>query len=217
MSQKTKKIAIIIYIIFTIPSYFLSYNWKKLYYKKDFFFFLIDHPFLESLLKAITSFYFLFFTSIIYICLILYYIAIKCNKLEMDKKIEDRKMGIYHQDKKMKYLGGFPTIEGDKPCSIEVRERELALNIDNSIRLIKYSNIKDARIISKEQLSKEVSLGKFLVFGWLALAMKDDKLTVKNLLKIDYNNGEETLHLIFTSDMLEYTCTQIRRKLNKAI
>lgn len=157
------------------------------------------------------------FLIVIAIIAVLFLIANSTAKQEIQREKEiNRESGILYKDSTVKYLGGFPTIEGDKNCTLEIKDIYLNLSIEgNSTRVISLSKIKDVRIISKEQLQEKINLGKLIVFGWLSLAMKkDSKTIVNNFLQIEYNNGTEDLSLIFMSDKLETTCRQLRNSIN---
>ncbi|MBE6066200.1 MAG: hypothetical protein E7211_00650 [Clostridium lundense] len=144
--------------------------------------------------------------------IILYFVVTSTNE-KHQQTLEEH--GISYEDSTMKYLGGFPTIEGDKKCTLRIKDVYLHLSIEgNSTRVISLSKIKDVRIISKEQLQEKINLGKLIVFGALALAFKDKKLAVNNFMQIQYNNGTEDLTLIFTSDKLETTCRRLRSVIN---
>lgn len=144
---------------------------------------------------------------------VLYFIVTSTNEKHQQTLKEH---GILYEDSTMKYLGGFPTVKGNKKCTLRIKDMYLHLYIEgcSNARIINLNKIKDVRIISKEQLQEKINLGKLIIFGWLSLAMeRDKKIVVNNFLQITCNNGED-LTLILTSENLEDTCKQLRNAIN---
>lgn len=150
------------------------------------------------------------------ICVVLFFIANSTANQEIQREREiNKENGVLYRDSTTKYLGGFPTITSNKKCTLELKDNGLSINIEEyGSRIISLRNISDIRIVSKEQLQEKINLGKLIVFGFYALAFKDKQIITNDFLQIQYNNGEEDLTLIFTSDKLENTCVRLRNAIS---
>ena len=71
--------------------------------------------------------------------------------------------------------------------------------------------ITNAEIKSESQITREVGLGRMIVFGALAFAMKTDKNTVKNYIVISCDDNGSKRDLIFESMIPEMVVREIRR------
>ncbi len=71
--------------------------------------------------------------------------------------------------------------------------------------------VTNAEIKSETQITSEIGLGKLLVFGALAFAMKDKKSVVKNYLVITCNKNGNEVSIIFESFIPERIVREIRK------
>lgn len=61
---------------------------------------------------------------------------------------------------------------------------------------ISYKDIVKVRFMNERNISQEVSLGKMVCFGWLSLAMKENKVRMKEYLVIDAKYMNEEVSII---------------------
>lgn len=119
-------------------------------------------------------------------------------------------------DPSAKYIGGFPDVAGGKKASIVVKEDEIKVIIhgltgENIFKNIPMDIITNAEIKSETQITKEVGLGKLIIFGVLAFAMKNEKSTVRNYLVINCIENSEKRDLVFESRLVEPIVREIRK------
>ncbi len=119
-------------------------------------------------------------------------------------------------DPSAKYIGGFPDVAGGKKASIVVKEDEIKIIIhgltgENIFKNIPMDIIANAEIKSETQITKEVGLGKLIIFGVLAFAMKNEKNTVRNYLVINCIENGEKRDLVFESRLVEPIVREIRK------
>ena len=101
------------------------------------------------------------------------------------------------------YYGGFDDISVKANYLVD-----LVFN-DNSLELIfskkgniiyqkniKYNDIVKVKFMNKVNITREVTLGKMICFGWLSLAMKDEKKNIREYVVIEIKDKEEKLSIV---------------------
>ena len=157
--------------------------------------------------------------GVIGIILLVLYLLIKiCEMWEKDQGIKpksytnikskesDLMITTYRYEYNCMYLGGFKNIAGGKSSTLRFNPNYLHIIFSGEKINITKENIKSMEIITNQQLSQEVSLGKLIIFGLLAFAMRDTKTQVKNFLLIKCTYVNEDINLLFelkASDKIE--------------
>jgi hypothetical protein len=128
---------------------------------------------------------------------------------------ENERRGIVFRDISAKYIGGFSDVKGGEKADIGIKKNEIEIiiggSVFNSNKIIPIDMITNAEIKSESQITREVGLGKMIVFGALAFAMKTDKSTVKNYIVISCDDNGSKRDLIFESMIPEMVVRKIRR------
>ncbi len=136
------------------------------------------------------------------------------------KKSIDRtnqKEGVLIRDVLAKYIGGFQDIEGGCSAQIAVKEDSVDLLLPSGKFMtpgkikIPMDMIITVEVYSETQITKDIGLGKLVLFGALAFAMKNSKTDVKNYLLLSYNDEGKKRDLIFESSMLGQIVREIRK------
>jgi F0F1-type ATP synthase membrane subunit a len=121
------------------------------------------------------------------------------------------------------YCGGFEDIEGGKKTAIGIYKEKIQLFIlkknsnyfDGYTKIIDISKIKNAAIKSETQVQSEIGLGKMLIFGVFALAMKNKRTTVNNYVIIDYYNGDSLQSIALSTSMNEKIVQTIKQLIKR--
>ena len=117
-------------------------------------------------------------------------------------KIEDKTNGLRFSSTDLIFIGGFPDREGGKRSLINVYNNYIEIFLERNLeKTIFNPNLINCEIISKEQLDKDISIGRVLMFGVIGgLLFKKDKLKVRNFIKLTFKDGNNERNLIFTSE-----------------
>lgn len=117
----------------------------------------------------------------------------------------DKKENVLVRDVSAIYVGGFPDVEGGSKAHIVVKKETINILFGGVMiqgqKSIPMSSVINAETKSETQITKDVSLGKLIVFGVLAFAMKDSKTTVKNYLVISCNDSGKRRDYIFETSL----------------
>lgn len=135
-----------------------------------------------------------------------------------NKKIETNKKSV---SRSCHYFGGFNDISVKANYSLfltfEEENLEFMFNKNGDIfyKVIKYSDIKKVRFMNEINISKEISLGKMICFGWLSLAMKKEKKNIKEYVVIDVEYNNDNISIILEDEYNnESLFNEIRSRLN---
>lgn len=149
---------------------------------------------------------------IIGVIILLYFLADRAEKFT--EKVNKEK-GIEVRDFNSKYIGGFQDVIGGIKADIMVKQNEIQIGLWRTgkidYKFIPMDIVINAEIKSENQIAKEVSLGKMIVFGALAFAMKNEKSVVKNYLVISCDENGYRRDLVFESNYSERLVKEIRR------
>lgn len=128
---------------------------------------------------------------------------------------QDIREGVLIRDEFAKYIGGFSDLAGGKDASILIKEDCINIFIGGVADTVKKTMpmdiVKNAEIKSEAQISKEVTMGRLLIFGPLAFAMKKEKNKVKNYLVITCEKEGQEKSFIFESKCAENIVREVRR------
>lgn len=98
------------------------------------------------------------------------------------------------------YLGGLSDTEGGKKFTCIFDKNNIAFKGKLTMR-IRISNIKNIAIKSEMQIQSDISLGKMVVFGVFALAMKNKKTVVNNYSVMNiYQHGKDQTIILRMQD-----------------
>jgi hypothetical protein len=127
---------------------------------------------------------------IVTILAIIFYMGYEKNK--ENKKVNDE-LGIIYEKQLVKYVGGFREISGNIPINIKISKDKFYVEfINNKVtKSIDVKNIVDAECSTSEEVNRQVSLGKLLIFGVLSFGMSTKK-EVKKCAIITYEDEEGT-------------------------
>lgn len=138
--------------------------------------------------------------GIISIILILYYNS-NSNKREMTKKKTNifSKLGYnYIETINVYYKGGLKNISSNTPTSVNLLQEGIGVISETQIEIIPFSNIIDMSLQNNQYIQSQISLGKLIVFGVLALGMKQSSNSINDeyiVLKIHDEDGEYNILL----------------------
>lgn len=87
------------------------------------------------------------------------------------------------------YLGGHPSYN-TKSCIMKFYNEVIVLldYYSNSYAEIYYKDISDVDLVSKEYITQNPTLDKFLIFGMASLAMQEEKTHTNNFIIISYSD-----------------------------
>lgn len=141
-----------------------------------------------------------------------FFIAYLCsNSIEKENKTEN----IIIRDASAMYIGGFSDVKGGEKAHIKVKQHEIEIMfggvVINGKKVIPIDMVTNAEIKSESQITQEVGLGKMIVFGAFAFAMKNSKSTVKNYLVISCNDNDNKRDIVFESYIAEKLVKEIRK------
>jgi hypothetical protein len=133
------------------------------------------------------------------ILLIIFYMGYE--KYREDKKTNDN-LGIIFEKQFVDYIGGFQEISGgDVKVNIKISNENLYIyfiNKDNNEKIISMSKIIDAECSTSEQVSKDLTLGRIVVFGILAWGLKKKTKEITKCAIITYKDENNKLRsLVF--------------------
>lgn len=133
-------------------------------------------------------------------------------------KKEDEREGNIVKERgsfKTKYIGGFSDLAGEKFIDIAIKEDSIVIEFKHREhipnRIIPMNLIKNIEIKTESQISRDVTLGRMLVFGVFALGMKKESTVVTNYLVITVDNNGEDRSIIFYSTMPEQIVQAVRK------
>lgn len=119
---------------------------------------------------------------------------------EVSKRLKGNKDKFYN----FSYRGGFEDVSiNNSPNGIMVLRKdyiEIILTKNNKIiqeKQICYSDIKKVKIMNNITISEQISIGKMICLGWLALGLPNKKEEVKEYLVLDVTNNNENASIIF--------------------
>ena len=122
------------------------------------------------------------------------------------------------------YYGGFDDISVKEYGYVDVYLKYDVLNfkfhkkgLEDISKNFKYENVIKVKFMNEISISKEVSLGKMICFGWLSLAMKDEKKNIKEYLVIDIKNNDETISVILDCAIILGTNQEMFKTINSKL
>ena len=152
----------------------------------------------------------------IIIVLAFYFVNQSSNKIEANRPKE------FIMESKGIYIAGLPDKLSGKDCYITLFENyiEFFFAEDKSTHKMYMQDIKDVRIVSESEIREKVGLGKLIVFGVFALAMKNKKEEYRNLLQIEHNYKGERVTSVYNINYepnLSKIVNILRDRVNKPI
>lgn len=120
------------------------------------------------------------------------------------------------------YYGGFDDISvkannflslifNDETLDFTFHKNGNILNVKN----IKYKDIVKVKFMNEVNITREVSLGKMICFGWLSLAMKDEKKNIREYVVIEIKDKEEKLSIVLEDEYNnESLLNEIKRRID---
>lgn len=109
-----------------------------------------------------------------------------------------KEQGIVYAAVNVRYIGGFKEISGGKQVNFDLTHSQVKIVFSpQQIKSINISDIIDVECSTEDSITREVSLGRMLVFGALSFGMKKEKHTVRRFLVIKFmqDNTERSLVL----------------------
>jgi hypothetical protein len=130
---------------------------------------------------------------------------------------QDLANGFIYSNQSVKYCGGFADISADKNTITYIRLNRKELSIQfiskNITKNIPIKKITDAMCKTTEEVNKMASLGKLIIFGYLALGMSSSK-DIKKCAVITYEDDlgkERSLVFEMNPDLLVKNILDIKR------
>lgn len=153
------------------------------------------------------------------IIIFLGYKFIKWFNKELDKPLDTNNICSI-----CNYYGGFDDISAKEHNFVDLYVKEECLyflfnkkgNIKN--KSIDYKDITKVKFMNERSISQELSLGKMICFGWLSLAMKNEKVNMKEYLVIEFKNDNDINSIILNQayrSSNEGLMTTINKELEK--
>ena len=96
------------------------------------------------------------------------------------------------------YKGGIKSISVNSNIFIALLKEGLAFESVGVKKIILFSNIKEISLQNEVQIQQQVSLGKLILFGWLAFGMEKNKKEINNeyiVLTVDDGDGKYNILL----------------------
>jgi hypothetical protein len=131
---------------------------------------------------------------------------------------QDRNDGYIYSQYNIKYCGGFPEISSGKNILTNIKLNNENLSVEftreNILKNISINKITDAMCTTTEEVNKMASLGKLIIFGYLALGMSSTK-DIKKCAVITYEDDfgkERSLVFEMYPDILVRNILNIKRK-----
>lgn len=167
----------------------------------------------------------MWFIIIIIVLVILILLSNKFKKDDDIKKEKGKENGILYSSKPInfiRYLGGFPEISANKDMfsNIQIKTDRIFIQIPSKHieKEILISNVLDAECNTIDQVSKDISLGRMIVFGFWALGMKKTKEKIITCAVITYKDEfDKKRSLVFqmkNPDEMIKTILDLKRNIN---
>lgn len=121
------------------------------------------------------------------------------------------------------YLGGFSDVSIQyKTCRLSFLDDKTILTFINpqqyqEVRTIPNEDIISVQFATKEYISQQVGLGKLVVFGWLALGMKNNKKTIEEYIMMNTKYGNESISIIFNGSPYDCSNETLLKRIQKQI
>lgn len=121
------------------------------------------------------------------------------------------------------YYGGFDDISAKEYNYVDLYVKDDCLyfsftNKGNEVKSkkINYEDIIKVKFMNEKTISQEVSLGKMICFGWLSLAMRNEKVKIKEYLVIDSKYKNEEISIVI-DDAYFHTNESLMTIINKEL
>lgn len=151
-------------------------------------------------------------TGVLVLILIILFLGIMVNILQKDNKERYKKYNILYEEHDAIFMSGLPYVEGGKKATLTVNGKGFFIKIDGYEEIPIYSqDIIDVEIKTNEQITKEIGVGKLLVFGIFAFGMKNEKTIVKNYICVNCRISDKIQNVIVESKNTQQLLNTLRR------
>lgn len=147
-------------------------------------------------------------------------------KAQDDKRKQKELLdGVLFSDNMVKYLGGFSERSAilDRFVHVKLYADKLVVDLTSAYKEIKeipLQDIIDVESSTDEQISNDISLGRLIVFGWLAVGMKKKTTEIKRCAVITFIDHrvekERTLVLEMFPDKLVSSILNLKQQTNNS-
>lgn len=111
------------------------------------------------------------------------------------------------------YVGGYSDILERKSCNFAIYDDEVRIRFPGRQIVISYNNVIDIDGKNEEEMRKDVTLTRLLLFGIFAFGMKKKTCTNRKFVILKYKYNDKVYTIIFETPKAE----QIIRDFNKYI
>lgn len=134
----------------------------------------------------------LFIFTIYSVCI--HHIPKKLNNINVKQEKE------IFTDNNVVYITGLADILGGSRVTLKIKKHEIYLQKGmDTIKWINKDNLISAEIMNEHDIKKQVTLGRFLVFGVFSLFMQQNKTIYTNYLVLTYKQDNEYKKLVLHS------------------
>ena len=122
-----------------------------------------------------------------------------------------------------RYFGGFDDVSVKRNDVVDVVFNDNYIDFNfhkgweiQKTKRIDYTDIAKVKFMNETTISQEISIGKMICFGWLSLAMKNEKKHVVEYVVIDVNYEKEISSIVLLASLNgdERLLNEIKNRIN---